>query len=129
MAPNVPPITHFLYQAQYGECFHCQQKMDNFIAHSAGSNGFTKEHIIARSQGGPKGSHNYVLAHRHCNSDRGTRPFTEHELMRVMAIHGRVSDLVLRHRERTGQYRSGCHAPRHQREWQRLFIERRQCLI
>lgn len=53
--------------------------------------GWTREHMIPYSKGGPNSWKNMTLAHYSCNRERGTRELTEEEIARWEIIKSKVN--------------------------------------
>lgn len=59
-----------LWIEQQGLCWICAEPMKRFGS-DVDPLAATKDHLLPRSRGGKDARHNYLLAHRVCNEDRG----------------------------------------------------------
>lgn len=79
-----------LFLAQRGKCFHCGSPMLMSVAtktrNGRFNGGWTREHVVPISKGGPKAYINVVLAHKRCNERRGNRAATAEELDKHRSI-------------------------------------------
>jgi hypothetical protein len=76
-----------LYAAQAGKCFWCLRMMADCQHSERDRLGWTREHVIPRAMEccGLKG--NVVLAHKHCNNQRGSPAPDEFAIVRTMRIY------------------------------------------
>lgn len=82
-----------LWKAQGGLCFYCDKPMllnAGYMWHGLLP---SKEHLKPRSEGGTHNADNIVLAHRKCNSLRGSRPLTAQEVLKADAIIAKAKTL------------------------------------
>lgn len=82
-------LTALLYRLQDGLCFHCAQLMDAETWIATRPNGWTKEHVIPKAEGGKGLQNNIVLAHRDCNAARGDL-CTDADIERTIALYLRA---------------------------------------
>ena len=97
-----------LYVAQKGICFHCSEPMLWNPTTASGNRhklGWTREHVIPRSNGGKNGD-NIVLAHKRCNEKRASTPPTDEMLARAKAIRQRAAEIATADIERFSRDRS-----------------------
>ena len=79
----VQRLTEWLI-AQDGKCFYCEKPMDS-VAHPDSPRGYTIDHFYPKCKGnGLMG--NKVLAHYHCNKEKGNRDPTEREIRKFNRI-------------------------------------------
>jgi 5-methylcytosine-specific restriction endonuclease McrA len=89
------PLENAMFLAQDGKCFHCGSGMaKRRFTPRRHRWVWTKEHIIAKANGGPESWSNAVMAHQHCNQERGIRALSNDELARVREIHRTADELM-----------------------------------
>jgi hypothetical protein len=103
-----------LWDAQQGACFHCGEPMLRTGPANHGDR-WSREHIYPRARNGSTYG-NVVLAHRKCNSARGSPEPTEEEIARARLIIEMVGQESFKFIDRTNGAAIGTFAdiwPRH----------------